>query len=168
VLVSHDMRLISQVANELWICDHKTITQYKDDIHSFKMKMRHQMGITGNQAAPLRGDASVKQKVTPKDAAPAKKKAPAPNPEVILPVRVAAKKTPAPVVEEMKPTPLLEVIKPTPAPIVEVSTPKPPAPADDATPITSNTSVAAESSGPQPTKYVPPHMRRKLLNKESN
>ena len=29
VLVSHDMRLISQVANENWICDNKTIEKYK-------------------------------------------------------------------------------------------------------------------------------------------
>ena len=27
VLVSHDMRLISQVANEIWICDNKTISK---------------------------------------------------------------------------------------------------------------------------------------------
>jgi ATPase subunit of ABC transporter with duplicated ATPase domains len=31
VLVSHDMRLISQVAKEIWICDNKTITVYKGD-----------------------------------------------------------------------------------------------------------------------------------------
>ena len=37
VLVSHDMRLISQVANEIWICDHKRITKYDGDIQSFKM-----------------------------------------------------------------------------------------------------------------------------------
>lgn len=37
VLVSHDMRLISQVAKEIWICDNKTITKYKGDILNFKM-----------------------------------------------------------------------------------------------------------------------------------
>jgi ABC-type multidrug transport system ATPase subunit len=72
VLVSHDMRLISQVAKEIWMCDHKTITPYKGDIDSFKMNMRAQMGIggsatadgTGSGPTKLRGDASVKQKST--------------------------------------------------------------------------------------------------------
>ena len=56
VLVSHDMRLISQVAKEIWICDNKTITQYQGDIQNFKMDMRNQMGIDNGT---LRGDASV-------------------------------------------------------------------------------------------------------------
>jgi len=56
VLVSHDMRLISQVAQEIWICDNKTITPYKGDIQNFKMDMRSQMGIDNVQ---LKGDASV-------------------------------------------------------------------------------------------------------------
>jgi len=34
VLVSHDMRLISQVAKEIWICDNKTIEKYRGDIVS--------------------------------------------------------------------------------------------------------------------------------------
>lgn len=67
VLVSHDMRLISQVANEIWICDHKTITMYKGDIQNFKMDMRAQMHLDdGNDGKgksggknKLRGDASV-------------------------------------------------------------------------------------------------------------
>ena len=68
VLVSHDMRLISQVAKEIWICDHKTITQYKGDINHFKMDMRAQMHLEDDKkgSAPgkgkLRGDASVMKK----------------------------------------------------------------------------------------------------------
>jgi len=62
VLVSHDMRLISQVAKEIWICDHKKVAKYKGDIHSFKMNMRAQMGISGKQKGTLRGDSSVKKK----------------------------------------------------------------------------------------------------------
>merc|ERR1712232_821909 len=57
VLVSHDMRLISQVAKEIWICDHKQVQIYKGGIQSFKMDMRAQMGIEGHQHK-LRGDAS--------------------------------------------------------------------------------------------------------------
>jgi ABC-type multidrug transport system ATPase subunit len=73
VLVSHDMRLISQVANEIWICDNKTITKYQGDIQNFKMDMRAQMGIENN-TSNLRGDASVLKK-DDEAAAPAKKKA---------------------------------------------------------------------------------------------
>jgi formate-dependent phosphoribosylglycinamide formyltransferase (GAR transformylase) len=58
VLVSHDMRLISQVAKEIWICDNKTVTLYKGDILNFKMDMRAQMGIDSEQVSQLRGDAS--------------------------------------------------------------------------------------------------------------
>jgi ATP-binding cassette, subfamily F, member 2 len=36
VLVSHDMRLISQVAQEIWECDHGTITRFVGDISDYK------------------------------------------------------------------------------------------------------------------------------------
>ena len=70
VLVSHDMRLISQVAKEIWICDNKTITKYRGDIQNFKMDMRAQMhleegGDSGKSDAgkgKLKGDASVMKK----------------------------------------------------------------------------------------------------------
>lgn len=61
VLVSHDMRLISQVAEEIWICDNKTVKKYHGDIQNFKMDMRNQMGIEGDQKGKLRGDASVRK-----------------------------------------------------------------------------------------------------------
>jgi len=52
ILVSHDMRLISQVAKELWICDHKKVEQYKGDIMKFKLAMRAQIkGSSGKPAA---------------------------------------------------------------------------------------------------------------------
>jgi ATP-binding cassette subfamily F protein 2 len=65
VLVSHDMRLISQVAKEIWICDHKTITMYRGDINNFKMDMRAQLHLDDDKKAAkgkLRGDASVMKK----------------------------------------------------------------------------------------------------------
>eukprot|EP00560_Eucampia_antarctica_P008317 CAMPEP_0197824980 /NCGR_PEP_ID=MMETSP1437-20131217/2137_1 /TAXON_ID=49252 ORGANISM="Eucampia antarctica, Strain CCMP1452" /NCGR_SAMPLE_ID=MMETSP1437 /ASSEMBLY_ACC=CAM_ASM_001096 /LENGTH=685 /DNA_ID=CAMNT_0043424805 /DNA_START=204 /DNA_END=2261 /DNA_ORIENTATION=- len=37
VMISHDMRLISQCAQEIYICDHKKITKYRGDIMKFKM-----------------------------------------------------------------------------------------------------------------------------------
>nr|UOU03350.1 ATP-binding cassette subfamily F2 [Brachionus rubens] len=40
ILVSHDFRLINQVAEEIWICDHQTITKWKGDILSYKEYLR--------------------------------------------------------------------------------------------------------------------------------
>jgi ATP-binding cassette subfamily F protein 2 len=39
VLVSHDMRLILQVADELWVCNNKTITRWEGDIISYKQTL---------------------------------------------------------------------------------------------------------------------------------
>lgn len=36
VLVSHDFRLIRQVAKEIWICDKKRVTPFKGDIQQYK------------------------------------------------------------------------------------------------------------------------------------
>eukprot|EP01037_Dinobryon_pediforme_P028003 gene28003-31093_t len=43
VLVSHDMRLISQVAKEIWLCDKRTVTKYVGEISDFKIQLRRQM-----------------------------------------------------------------------------------------------------------------------------
>jgi ATP-binding cassette, subfamily F, member 2 len=40
LMISHDMRLISQCAEEIYICDHKKVTKYTGDIMKFKMKTR--------------------------------------------------------------------------------------------------------------------------------
>lgn len=39
VLVSHDMRLISQVAKEIWVCDNRTVSRYTGEIRDFKMQV---------------------------------------------------------------------------------------------------------------------------------
>jgi len=36
VLVSHDFRLISQVAKEVWLCDNHNIKKWPGDIRSYK------------------------------------------------------------------------------------------------------------------------------------
>jgi len=136
VLVSHDMRLISQVANEIWICDNKTITQYKGDIQSFKMDMRAQMGIEGSQVGKLRGDASVQQgKTAPKN---------------------AEKKEPAPPLP--KPSPPHEQASPAPIKVPDDATTSTGATADSsvetATPVTKPVSKG---------KYIPPHLRKKMM-----
>mmetsp|Transcript_42063 Transcript_42063/g.75848 ORF Transcript_42063/g.75848 Transcript_42063/m.75848 type:complete len:690 (+) Transcript_42063:86-2155(+) len=38
LMISHDMRLISQCAQEIYVCDNKQITKYRGDIMDFKMQ----------------------------------------------------------------------------------------------------------------------------------
>jgi ATP-binding cassette subfamily F protein 2 len=40
VLVSHDFRLINQVAESIWVCDKKKVTQWKGDIISYKKSLQ--------------------------------------------------------------------------------------------------------------------------------
>merc|ERR1712139_112752 len=40
VLVSHDFRLIGQVAKEIWVCDKKSVTKWKGDIQSYKVELK--------------------------------------------------------------------------------------------------------------------------------
>jgi ATP-binding cassette subfamily F protein 2 len=39
LLVSHDFRLISQVAKEVWLCDNKTVKPFKGDIAAYKKQI---------------------------------------------------------------------------------------------------------------------------------
>lgn len=131
VLVSHDMRLISQVAREIWICDNKTITKHVGDIQTFKMDMREQMGIAGEQkgSKSLRGDASTIKKEK-------------------------AEKTPPP---PKKPTPTIEVVVPPAHKAVQLpSAPKPVVVEDDATAATTASSSTMNS---EKSRYVPLHLR---------
>ncbi|KAJ2035484.1 ABC transporter ATP-binding protein arb1 [Coemansia sp. S16] len=45
VLVSHDFRLISQVAKELWLCEDKQITRFTGSIEKYKENLRKQVHI---------------------------------------------------------------------------------------------------------------------------
>merc|ERR1712139_103308 len=40
VLVSHDFRLIGQVAKEIWVCDQKKVQPWDGDIQSYKKKLK--------------------------------------------------------------------------------------------------------------------------------
>jgi ATP-binding cassette subfamily F protein 2 len=40
VLVSHDFRLISQVAKDIWVCDNLSVTTWKGDIVSYKKELQ--------------------------------------------------------------------------------------------------------------------------------
>lgn len=43
ILVSHDFRLVSQVAEEVWVCDNQGILKWDGDIFSFKEHLRKQI-----------------------------------------------------------------------------------------------------------------------------
>mmetsp|Transcript_13695 Transcript_13695/g.31143 ORF Transcript_13695/g.31143 Transcript_13695/m.31143 type:complete len:794 (-) Transcript_13695:15-2396(-) len=143
VLVSHDMRLISQVAKEIWICDNKTITKYKGDILNFKMDMRKQMDI--EEGVALRGDASVAKKDG------AEKKPPKAKPQKSKLEVVAPKAPPPPTIaEEDEVTAATTVTNSSSNSGGAQSSAPAPQPA------------AAPAAAPAPGRYVPPHLRRKM------
>jgi len=43
VVVSHDFRLLQQVAKQIWVCDNKTITTWRGDIRSYKTSLIKKM-----------------------------------------------------------------------------------------------------------------------------
>lgn len=45
VLVSHDFRLINQVAKEIWVCEDKTIKHFKGDIKEYKEQLKREIGL---------------------------------------------------------------------------------------------------------------------------
>jgi len=138
VLVSHDMRLIGQVANEIWICDNKTITKYQGDIQSFKMDMRAQMGIDGEaESKTLRGDFSVKQ-----SEGETKKEKPTPAPKAKLEVVPPPKK-----------------VAPAPPKVAVVDN-------DDVTSTSATSSTAGDDSVPAKSRYIPPHLRKKMQQEQ--
>ena len=158
VLVSHDMRLISQVAKEIWICDNRTIEKYKGDIMNFKMDMRHQMGIESD-GGKLQGDASVKATNKP-NKAPKKKKDP--KLEVVLPTKAPAPAKVATIPEETKEVKTDKVASAVPS---ALSTSKEESkPADAPTVATVGTSGSNSTGGAAPAKkrYIPPHLRKKM------
>jgi len=59
MLVSHDFRLISQVAKEIWICDNKTVTRFSGDIRAYKQLLVTKMkkaAAAYDKANPVRKD----------------------------------------------------------------------------------------------------------------
>jgi len=48
VLVSHDFRLIKQVAKEIWVCDNHTIATWQGDIRSYKGSLVRAMNAVQN------------------------------------------------------------------------------------------------------------------------
>ncbi|CAL5357099.1 unnamed protein product [Camellia sinensis] len=46
VLVSHDFRLINQVAHEIWVCENQAVTRWEGDIMAFKEHLRSKAGLS--------------------------------------------------------------------------------------------------------------------------
>ncbi|KAH6766315.1 ABC transporter family protein [Perilla frutescens var. hirtella] len=46
VLVSHDFRLINQVAKEIWVCENQAVTRWGGDIMDFKQHLRARAGLS--------------------------------------------------------------------------------------------------------------------------
>ncbi|URD88751.1 ABC transporter [Musa troglodytarum] len=46
VLVSHDFRLINQVAEEIWVCENQAVTKWEGDIMDFKEHLRSKAGLS--------------------------------------------------------------------------------------------------------------------------
>ncbi|XVF46267.1 hypothetical protein PTKIN_Ptkin03bG0014100 [Pterospermum kingtungense] len=45
VLVSHDFRLINQVAKEIWVCENQAVTRWEGDIMDFKQHLKSKAGL---------------------------------------------------------------------------------------------------------------------------
>lgn len=43
VLVSHDFRLINQVAEEIWVCEKQTVTKWQGDIIAYKEHLKEKV-----------------------------------------------------------------------------------------------------------------------------
>ncbi|KAK4440703.1 ABC transporter F family member 1 [Sesamum alatum] len=46
VLVSHDFRLINQVAQEIWVCENQTVSRWEGDIMDFKEHLKAKAGLS--------------------------------------------------------------------------------------------------------------------------
>ncbi|GMY15958.1 ABC transporter F family member 1 [Fagus crenata] len=46
VLVSHDFRLINQVAHEIWVCENQAVTRWGGDIMDFKRHLKQKAGLS--------------------------------------------------------------------------------------------------------------------------
>lgn len=55
VLVSHDFRLINQVADKIWICENQTVTEWKGDILTYKDHLKSKVMKDSNKDAKKKG-----------------------------------------------------------------------------------------------------------------
>lgn len=55
VLVSHDFRLINQVADEIWICENQTVTKWEGDIITYKDHLKNKVLKESDKDAKAKG-----------------------------------------------------------------------------------------------------------------
>merc|ERR1711902_85846 len=55
VLVSHDFRLINQVADQIWICENQTVTKWEGDIIAYKDYLKAKVMKESNKDAKKKG-----------------------------------------------------------------------------------------------------------------
>jgi len=55
VLVSHDFRLIDQVAEQIWICEHQKVTKWEGDIIAYKNHLKAKVMKESNKDAKKKG-----------------------------------------------------------------------------------------------------------------
>jgi len=55
ILVSHDFRLIDQVANDIWICENQKVTKWEGDILAYKNHLKAKVMKAANKDAKLKG-----------------------------------------------------------------------------------------------------------------
>jgi len=55
ILVSHDFRLIDQVANDIWICENQKVTKWEGDILGYKNHLKAKVMKAANKDAKLKG-----------------------------------------------------------------------------------------------------------------
>merc|ERR1711997_476961 len=55
VLVSHDFRLINQVADDIWICEKQTVTKWQGDILDYKEHLKSAVMKQSNKDAKAKG-----------------------------------------------------------------------------------------------------------------
>merc|ERR1712073_153186 len=55
ILVSHDFRLIDQVANDIWICENQKVTKWEGDILAYKNHLKAKVMKAANKDARAKG-----------------------------------------------------------------------------------------------------------------
>merc|ERR1712088_926374 len=55
ILVSHDFRLIDQVANDIWICENQKVTKWEGDILAYKNHLKAKVMKAANKDAKAKG-----------------------------------------------------------------------------------------------------------------
>merc|ERR1712117_906267 len=55
ILVSHDFRLIDQVANDIWICENQKVTKWEGDILAYKNHLKAKVMKAANKDAKSKG-----------------------------------------------------------------------------------------------------------------